>query len=95
MTRTAERFETVAMAVADMNNTTEVDLMGDYITYMAEITQCIDYEGCFYGTLADEMRWERETEEWLSKHSNNPADPNYSEIYSDVFKDLYGFRPRW
>lgn len=95
MTRTAERFETVAMAVADMNNTIEIDPMGDYITYMASLTQCFDRDGSFCGTIAEQMRWERETREWLDKHSNNPADPNYSEIYSDVFKDLYGFRPRW
>ena len=96
MTRTLEAAETVKMAVADLNNETPlVDDMGDYIETIARLTQVVDWEGNFTGTIADELRWERDTIEWLSKHSNNPADPNYSEIYSDVYKDLYGVRPRW
>lgn len=34
-------------------------------------------------------KWERDTWEWL----NNPDNYN-SDIYSDVYKDYYGVRPR-
>ena len=96
MKRTLNAMETIEMAIADMNNDRPVvDPMDEYIEWMAYATQIVDYEGNFTGTIADQLRWERDTIEWLSKHSNNPADPNYSEIYSDVFKDLYGVRPRW
>lgn len=96
MTRTIDAAETVKMAIADLNNDTPlVDTMDDYLWFLAEATQVVDWYGCFTGPLVDELKWERETEEWLRTHSNDPADPNYSEIYSDVFKDLYGFRPRW
>lgn len=96
MTRTLNAMETVAMAIADMNNNTPVvDPMDEYIEQMAYLTQVVDYDGRFDGDLVEQLKWERDTEEWLRKHSNNPSDPNYSEIYSDVFKDLYGFRPRW
>ena len=94
MTRTAERFETVAMAVADMNSTVQpFDFWNDaehneeLMRY--EVAIADDYD------MDEHAQWERETREWLSNHSNCPTDPNYSEIYSDVFKDLYGFRPRW
>lgn len=32
---------------------------------------------------------ERKAREWLDSHK--PGDPDYS----DIFKDVYGFRPRW
>ncbi len=96
MTRTLIAAETLNAALADMSNETPmVDDMGEYIEQVARMTQAVDWEGNFTGTIADELRWRRDTEEWLNKHSNNPANPNYSEIYSDVFKDLWGFRPRW
>ena len=96
MNRSALTLETLDFALADMNNNTPmVDDMGDYIEQLAYMTQVVDYDGNFTGTVADQLRWERDTMEWLSKHSNDPADENYSEIYSDVFKDLYGVRPHW
>ena len=96
MNRSALALETLDEALADMNNDTPmVDDMGAYIEELARMTQVVDWEGNFTGTIADELRWRKDTEEWLSKHSNNPDSPNYSEIYSDVFKDMYGFRPRW
>ncbi len=96
MTRTIAAAETVSMAISDLNNDTPlVDTMDEYLWFLAESTQVVDWDGYFTGTIADEWRWERDTAKWLSEHSNDPADPNYSEIYSDVFKDLYGVRPRW
>ena len=35
------------------------------------------------------IKAEREAREWLASHQ--PGDPEYS----DVFKDVYGVRPRW
>lgn len=37
----------------------------------------------------ENLAWERETYEWLQDPKNWD-----SEIYSDVFKDYYGYRPR-
>ena len=42
-----------------------------------------------YERECDEIRYERETRAWLA----DPANRNLPE-WSDVFKDLYGFRPR-
>ena len=39
---------------------------------------------------AEERQWEEDTAAWLADPANRD-----SEIYSDVFKDLYGFRPRF
>lgn len=36
-----------------------------------------------------EERIDRELREWL--RTADPSDPEYS----DIFKDVYGFRPRW
>ena len=38
----------------------------------------------------EELQWEQETFLWLQDPKNRD-----SEIYSDVFKDFYGFRPRF
>ena len=35
------------------------------------------------------IKAEREAREWLNSHK--PGDPDYSDIY----KDVYGVRPRW
>lgn len=40
--------------------------------------------------LQEEAEWEAWASEWLADPANQD-DPNYS----DIFKDLYGFRPRW
>lgn len=40
-------------------------------------------------------QWEHETAQWLREHSGNPDAPNYDINYSDIYKELYGFRPRW
>lgn len=42
-----------------------------------------------YGREVREAEWERETIEWLNTH--DITDPDYS----DIFKDIYGIRPRW
>lgn len=39
---------------------------------------------------AEEKAWREETLAWL----NDPANQD-SEIYSDIYKDYYGFRPRF
>lgn len=36
-----------------------------------------------------EAQREREAREWLDSHDSS------DELYSDIFKDVYGFRPRW
>lgn len=36
-----------------------------------------------------EAQREREAIEWLNSHDSS------DELYSDIFKDVYGFRPRW
>lgn len=38
----------------------------------------------------EERKWEEDTAAWLADPANRDSD-----IYSDVFKDLYGFRPRF
>lgn len=43
-----------------------------------------------YERECEEIRIEREAREWLA----DPANRNLPE-WSDVYKDLYGFRPRW
>ena len=97
MTKRANAMMTMRQAMDDFNNTKEVvNPMEEYIEAMAwlhcpELFLDADRDK----EIREQMRWERETEEWLRNHSNNPADPNYSEIYSDVYKDLYGVRPRW
>ena len=37
----------------------------------------------------EDARRERELREWLDSHTIT------DENYSDIFKDVYGFRPRW
>ena len=36
-----------------------------------------------------EIERDREAREWLNSHDIT------DELYSDIFKDVYGFRPRW
>jgi len=43
-----------------------------------------------YERECEEIRYEREAREWLA----DPANRDLPE-WSDVYKDLYGFRPRW
>ena len=86
MTRTAKRFETVAMAVADMNSMVQPF---DFWNDTEHNEELMRYEVA----IADE--YDDSNEAWLRRHSNDPADPNYSPIYSDIFKDVYGIRPRW
>ena len=38
----------------------------------------------------EEEAWRKDTFEWLNDPKNQE-----SEIYSDVYKDFYGVRPRW
>lgn len=97
MTKRANAMMTMKQAIDDFNNTTEmVDDIGAYIEWMAmDICPELFLDAERDAKKREQIRWERETEVWLRNHSNNPEDPNYSEIYSDVFKEMYGVRPRW
>lgn len=83
---------TLAEAMADFYNTTEMVVMPweeeTAVDNIKTVEEAVEW-------WEEEERWERETREWLRNHSGNPADPNYDINYSDIYKDLYGFRPRW
>lgn len=96
MTKRANAMMTMKQAMEDFNNTVEMIEVDGYVLYMNEWDYSKflkDYER--EQEIRKRIEWENETVEWLRNHSNNPADPNYSEIYSDVYKDLFGIRPRW
>ena len=105
MTRTLEAAETVKVAVADLNSKVEafdfwtVEHNEAWKRYEVAVNDDYDFgyddDDDDYEHTAEYRAWKRDTERWLREHSNDPADPNYSEIYSDVYKDLYGVRPRW
>ena len=42
-----------------------------------------------YNREVREAQREREAIEWLNSHDSS------DELYSDIFKSVYGFRPRW
>ena len=59
-------------------------VIADGITLTATDATIAQYER----ECAD-IAWEREAIAWLNSHSMDDPD------YSDIFKDVYGVRPRW
>ena len=92
MTRTMMKMETVEEIINAEYNSAEPYDVWQYTEEEAYYYLPIE-EQYALGFIDDEQKWEAETREWLWEHSNVPSSPYYSEIYSDVFKDLYGFRP--
>ena len=96
MTRTMIKMETVEEIINAEYNSAEPYDVWQYTADEAFYYLPID-EQCALGFIsqarAEELKWEKETSEWLLEHSNVPSSPYYSAIYSDVHKALYGFRP--
>lgn len=83
MTRNMNRMATVAMEL-------DMIIMDDaIITEMALKAEQQAFEAEQNARYEEDFRIERELIEWLATADRN--DPNYSDIY----KDVYGVRPRW
>lgn len=67
-----------------INRAVEADMMADVDVYVDERALA----------LAEQEMNDRAIEEELIAWLSDPANRD-DEEYSDVFKDVYGFRPRW
>lgn len=99
------------MAMADFNNTTEMEVDLDELQYYQELwnnvqrtisefcNDIVDIAEAIkrdkYVCYADECEREERELHEYGRHLDN-GDEGYSwDFYSDWYKDVYGIRPRW